>query len=148
MGMATCNTHHFNHVLDPFFTKRIGVHNLVGDRQLVIQHIQMAHAGMDVYGFNRITASEVDTVEILRQLQQILTHFTRARNLCANRHIPITRGRRYVAKINMVATNCNLAIWIARGQGKRTGGLAHHLHHKLAVHADIGTVDDTASLFE
>ncbi len=89
MGQTTRDAHHFHHILDPLAAQRIGVHDLVGQRQLVIKHVKVPHRGMYIHRFDGIAARKVDAVEILRQLQQVAAHLAGAGDLLANRHIPV-----------------------------------------------------------
>jgi len=47
------------------------VHNLVGQRQLVVDAVEVADRSVDVDRLDRIAAGEMDAVEILRELHQI-----------------------------------------------------------------------------
>ena len=122
MAETARDAHHLHHILNSLFSKTIGVHHLVGNRQLVIKHIQMAHRGMHIHGFHRITTREVNTVKILRELQKILTHLARARHLFTQRHVPIVGRGRDIAKEKMFATHSNLTIRISRGNVELAGG--------------------------
>mmetsp|Transcript_7554 Transcript_7554/g.12952 ORF Transcript_7554/g.12952 Transcript_7554/m.12952 type:complete len:236 (-) Transcript_7554:1212-1919(-) len=143
---AACNPHHLHHVLDPLFAQRIGVHHLVGQRQLVINHVQMADRGVDIHRLHRIAARKVDAVEILRQLEQIGAHLPVARHLGPDLHVPIVGGRGHIAKVDVPPADGDLAVRITGGQRELGRGLAHHLHHECTVHADNVAVDGTARL--
>ena len=60
------------------------MHGLVGQRQLVIDNVEVADRGVDIHRLHGVSASKVDAVEILRQLQQIGAHFAVARHFGAN----------------------------------------------------------------
>ena len=85
--MPARNADHLHHVFDTFLAQTIRVHRLIGQGQLVIEHIKVAHRGVDILRLHRIAAGKVDAVEILRQLQQVATHLAGACHLLANRHI-------------------------------------------------------------
>ena len=48
------------------------MHQFVGQRQQVEQTIQVADRRMDVYGFHRVSAGEVNAIEDLGQFEEIL----------------------------------------------------------------------------
>ena len=68
LGLTSRDADHLHHIFDAFLAKTIGVHGFVGQRQLVIQHVQVSDRGVDVLRFNRIPARKMDAVKILRQL--------------------------------------------------------------------------------
>jgi len=70
MRQPGCNPRHLHHVFDALRAQRIGMHDLVGQRQLFIEAIQMPDRGVDVDGFHRIAARDMDAVEVLRQLDE------------------------------------------------------------------------------
>ena len=139
------DAHHLHHVLDPLGAQRIGMGDLVGQRQLVIKHVQVPHRGVDVLRFNRIAADEMDAVEILAELQQGAAHLAVAGNLAPQFHVPVSGGRRDVAEIQVPPTHGDLAVGVAWRDGPAFGRVGDRLHHEIAAHAHALAVDVAAA---
>ena len=120
------------------------MHHFIGDGELVIKNVQMANRRMDVYGFDRVSPSEMDAIEILGQPQQILAHGTGTGHFSANRHIPVIGRRRHVAKQQMFSTNGDLSVRVPGGDRELGRCLADPLHNKVTAHAHIFTVNRAA----
>jgi hypothetical protein len=58
------DAHHLHHVLDPLGAEAVGVHDLVGERQLVEEARRDAARGVHVDRLHRIAAGEMDAVEV------------------------------------------------------------------------------------
>ena len=125
--------HHLHHILDPLLSERVGVHDLVGERELVIEHVEVADTCVDVHWFDRVAAREVDAVEVLGELQEPLALLAGAGGLACF-HVPVVRRRGNVAEHDVIATNGDLSLRVARGDGEVFGRLADHLHDEFAVH--------------
>ena len=145
---AAGDAHHFHHVLDPLGAQRIGVHHLVGQGELVEQHVEMTDAGMEVHRLDRVAAGKMDAVEILRQLQQVGALLAGAGHLAADLHVPVVGRRRDIAEQDIILADHQLAVGIARGQRERGRRLAHHLHHEIPVHAHQFALDPAAGRAE
>ena len=130
------------------FPKLIDTHRLIRQEKFVKNHIQVPHEGMDIHGFHRISANKVDTVEILRQFQQIGTVRACSRYLFTNLQITIIGRRRHIAKYHMAATNRNGAVSIARSDSEMRGGFADDLHDPVTAHPRIGSRCGTPLLLE
>ena len=62
---------HLDHVLDPLGAEAVGVHDLVGQRQLLEEAVEVADRGVDVDRLDRIAAGDVDAVEVLGELDEV-----------------------------------------------------------------------------
>ncbi len=63
--MPPGDAHHLHDVLNPFLAEAISVGNLVGQSELVIEHIEMPDARVDVLWLHRVTTDKVNAIEIL-----------------------------------------------------------------------------------
>ena len=138
--MTARDAHHLHHVVHPLGAQRVGVHRLVGERELVVEHVEMAHRGVKVHRLDRVAAGEMDAVEILRELEQRAALLARAGHLAADLHVPVVGRRRDVAEQDMAPAHGDPAVRVARGDVPLRGAFRHHLHHQGAVHADHLTV--------
>ena len=137
MRQAAGDAHHLHHVLDPLAAKAVGVHHLVGQKQLFTDAIKMPDAGVNINRFHRIASGEMDAVEILRQLHQVPETVKIAGNL-AGFHVPVIRWRRNIAKQDMLAANRNGPVGVSGRDGEPIRHMRQHFHHEIAPHSDIG----------
>ena len=146
-GQSSGNAHHLHHVLDPLLAQRIGVRDLVGQRQFVEQHIQMAHRSVHIHRLDRVSSGDMDAVEVLGQLQQVCALCTRARHL-SRRHVPVIGRRRDIHEDDIAATDRQFPLRVSGRDGEFRRRLAHHLHHPVATHLYIRTLNGAARLPE
>ena len=96
---------HLDHVLDALGAEAVGVHHLVGQRQLLVEAVEVADRGVDVDRLDRVAAGEVDAVEVLRQPDEVAevldvadaaaaveVHGVRRRGDVAEEHVPAADG--------------------------------------------------------
>ena len=137
------DAHHLHHVLDALRPQRIGMRHLVRQRQLVEQAVEMADRRVDIDRLHRVSAGEMDAVEILRQLHQIAVVGPVAGPPPAL-DVGTVRRRRDVTEHHVPSADGDLAVGIARRQREFGRRLADHLHDQIAAHAHILAVDDAA----
>ena len=121
--------------------------NLVGQRQLFIKAIEMPDRSVDIDGFHRIAAGEMDAVEILRQLDEVPVGFE-ITGAFAPFKVPGIGRRRDIAEQDMPAPHGNCAVGVAGGDGEFGRGAGHHLGHEIGVEADGLAFDDAARTLE
>ena len=61
----------FHHVFNPLSSEAVAMNNLVGQRQLVEDAIQMANRRMHIDRFDRISAHQMNAVEVLAHLDEV-----------------------------------------------------------------------------
>ncbi len=121
------------------------MHDLVGDRQLVIKAIEVANRGVDVHRLDRIAAGKVHAVEVLREPDEILVGLAGA-GFAAFVEIGIVRRRGDVAEDDVVAADAQLPFGIARRDGELARRHADIFHDHVAAHAHRLAVDAGAGL--
>ena len=120
---------------------------LVRKRQLVKKHVQMACAGVNIHGLDRVSRGEVDTIERLCQFQKVRALLTGARHFSCFK-IPVVRRRGNHAEIDMVVPKRDFAVRIARRDRERVRCFCDHLHDEVLVHEDSLPFNANACLFE
>ena len=108
----------------------------------------MADAGVNVLRLDGVTSNKVNAVKVLRQLEKIGAHLTRAGHLAAQRHVPVVGRGRDIAKQDMLVAHGDLPFRVARRQRPRRRCLAHHLHDKVTAHTHVVTIDSTARFLQ
>ena len=138
---------HLHHVLDPLGPQRIGVHDLVGQCQLLVQAIEVPDRGVDVDRLDWVAPCHMDAVEILRQLHEFLERLEVARPLAALQIPGIRRGRD-VDEDHVLAAQRDLARGVAGRDRELLGDGLEHLHHEGLVHPDVRALDLAACLLQ
>ena len=137
MGESARDAGHFHHVLDPLGAERVGVHGLVGQGELVVEAVEMAHRGVDVHRLHRIAAGHVDAVEVLGELEKIPVALTIPDPPPAV-EVRAVRRARHVDEDHVAPADGDCPLGVSRGDGELRGREPHLLHHEPAVHAHVG----------
>ena len=130
---------HLHHVVDPLRAQRIGVHHLVGEVQLVVEAVEVAHRGVNIQRLHRVAAGEVDAVEVLGELEEVPVALAVADAPAAVEVRAVGRAR-HVAEDDVPPADGDPPLRVAGGDGELGRRELHLLHHELAVHAHVGAV--------
>ena len=150
---AAGDPHHLHRILHALLPERVGVHDFVGQRQLVVDGVEMADGGVDVDRLDRIAAGEMDAVEILRELHEVAKALAVA-GAPAAVEVHGVRRARTLTKIMASPPTVTLRSGLRGVMVEARRRLLHLLHdegavhaHALRVHVDVaaGVLQDAAA---
>ena len=117
--------------------------DLVGQGQLLEQAVEVADAGVDVDGLDRIAAGDVDAVEVLRQPHEV-AEVRHVADPSAAVEVHGVGRRGDVDEGHVAPADRHPSLGIAGGDVELAGGLGHLLQHEAAIHAHGDAVDGAA----
>jgi hypothetical protein len=138
---------HLHHVLDPLGAEAVGMGHLVGQRELLVEAIEVPDARVDVDRLHRVAAREMDAVEVLRELDELLVGLEIPRPLAPVEVPGVGRGRD-IAEQHVLSTDGKRAFGVSRHQrefGRRAGD---HLLDKGRIEAHRRSLCGATRLLE